>query len=35
MGPTGRKSLTEAEFKTIPAYVKPGNRRRILELGSP
>ena len=24
--------MTEAEFKTIPDYVKPANRRRILEL---
>jgi len=29
------KSLTENEFKTIPAYVKPENRRRILELAVP
>jgi acyl dehydratase len=26
--------MTESEFKTIPAYVKPANRKRILELAS-
>ena len=29
------KSLTENEFKTIPSYVKPENRRKILELAVP
>jgi acyl dehydratase len=29
------KSLTEKEFQTIPAYVKPANRQRILELAVP
>lgn len=29
------KSLTENEFKTIPSYVKPANRQKILELAVP
>ena len=29
------KSLSESEFKTIPDYVKPANRKRILELAVP
>ena len=35
MRPADRKALTEAEFKTIPPYVKPENRQRILALAVP